>query len=130
MTEELYDSEESLGPDIGDDPSRANETRQSYEESRSPITTLFEYPARQVLVEWAVDAYFHEDEQYYNKSQLHEKTGLSRQTIHEHIDVLADFGVLEKDNGGFRPNYDTGFCHTIGLLSNDLLEYYQGDYDE
>lgn len=123
----LVDTDEPIGPDTEVAEGRANETRQSYDQSRSPVAAIFDGTSRQVLVEWACDAYANEDETFYNKSELSEKTGLSRQTIYDNVDTLVDFGILETEGEArkrYRPNTETEFCGYIIQLNNALLAFY------
>ena len=80
-----------------------------WSEEETPLRWLFGTQARAVLVSHAVERAGDTDISYRNKSEMADRTGLSRAAVHEHIDDLVAVGIYETRGGDgtflrYRPN--------------------------
>lgn len=127
MADEYMDVDEGFGADVEAPKGKGPAQRQGRKASQSPLAALFASDSRQLLVEWACDVYARGDDDFYNKSEISEMTGLSRQSVFEHVDTLVDFGVLEQTGENrkrYRPNDETAICAMLMDVNGILYDYY------
>ena len=93
-----------------------------WSEEETPLQWLFGTQARAELVLHAVQRADNSDISYLNKSELADRTDLSRAAVHEHIDDLVAVGIYETRGGEgtfrrYRPNASSSVVtglHEIG----------------
>lgn len=115
----LYPTEEGSGP----------EQMNSDDDRPLPVNELFASKSRRGLIDYFLTG--NVDERGENQSQIAEDSGVSRNSVGRHINVLVEFGLVEEMGEGairkYAPNEDSEALHMIRALNNALYEAYEGE---
>ncbi len=116
-------SDEMFRP-LTDDEVEEREQEQGWRGDTMPARWLFEDEARGKLVEYAVTATLDNDLVFRNKSELAEEAGVSRHSVHRHMDDLVDIGIYEERGEGiarYRPDEESRILAAINHV-NEAIE--------
>jgi predicted transcriptional regulator len=86
-----------------------DEVRPPWSDDETPIHWLFATRSRAELVLYAVENADNTDIPYFNKSELADEVGISRDVVHKYIEDLVAVGIYETRGGHgtfvkYRPN--------------------------
>lgn len=114
------------------DDSDRNDVREIHEENPSPLHYLYESDARQILVDFFLELgtdWDKDDDEPLTKKDIMERTGLSRQAIIDHIEVLETLGVVTSTDGKrwerYYPNVESDAFNALHAANNELYRHWQ-----
>lgn len=105
-------------------------TRQSRQDYPAPVSWLVETNTDRVLIDWVVEQYLDGNDGSYSKSELADKTGISRKTLGRRIDKHVLVGVLSVDDSSYYDQYyveDTPIVRALVVLNEIVMEEYPDD---
>ena len=96
-----------------------------------PLRWLFAKDGRGGLVEYAIKAVVREELVYRNQTSLGEKAGVSRHSVHRHVDDLVTLGIYKQHGGNgttarFKPNKKSKVLRAL-YTANREIEQYAGE---
>ena len=96
-----------------------------WSDEETPLQWLFGSQARAELVLYAVQRAGDTDISFVNKSELADRTDLSRATVHEHIDDLVAVGIYETRGGDgtflkYRPNTSSSVVKGLSEVNEKM----------
>lgn len=100
-------------PETTDSATHGNEKKKELMGSPTYVTHLFNSEGRRALIEWAFRKIEEGDTDDYSKSAITEQTGIMRNTIINHIDILVEYGIIEEVGSDARPRYKAPEDETV-----------------
>jgi len=98
-----------------------------HEEGGYPLVDLFELSGRQDLVEFFLD--IADPDESYSKNAIHNEADIDYEAVMEHIEVLANVGMVEEVDGArgteYRLNENAEIVQFLRTLNTLLVEAYQ-----
>ena len=123
---EPIDDDDDFGPvELAD---AYDDVDSDWDHEEIPLRWLFGKDGRGGLVEYAIKAVVRDELVYLNQSVLGEKAGVSRHSVHRHIEDLVEMNIYKQYGGNgttrrFKPNKNSQVLRALYTANREVERY-------